>query len=239
VGLAQIFRLQAFLQYAFDTSVCLLEAFRHGNPEEFASMLAKQTAEFTNEQLRHTTPLRCIYAPRYDPTVASAFSWHQEFPLTVMEGAPRGAEEIMKDTPMNPHALPRVHHHRDRTRVVKPKKRGFCARLCGKKPRPQHLAEAHKDDDDRLEAEIRLNKSQTKNELVAEEITRWQEEVTDLKTLLQHRLQVGHDLNLPVDDVLAKAMNKTEDLDDSKTRRAAPEFTSFEEARQIVLHATA
>merc|ERR1719487_1496111 len=110
-------------------------------------------------------------------------------------------------------------------------------RLFGRKQRPRHAIEKASEGTDLLEAEIRLGKSQKRNAGVEEEIGKWQEEVEDLRTLLQHRLKIGRDLNLPVDELLSNSVNKLVEPDDSKTRRVPPEFTTFDEARAIVVHA--
>lgn len=240
-GFGSDFPVASFVQYGFDTSVCLLEAFRHGDPEAFASKLATECKEFTNEQLRHTTPDKVIYPPKYDATVQMAFGWNQEGSMTEMEGHPDGPEEIMTRTSMNPDEFPEVRKRRRRNEdddLVMVHKPGFFGRLFGKSSRPQHVNEkAGAEGTDLLEAEIRLGKSQKRNAGVEEEICKWREEVMDLRTLLEHRLKVGHDLNLPVDEIVSNAMNKLVEPDDSKTRRVPPEFTSFDEARAIVKHA--
>jgi len=235
-GFGSDFPIADFLQYAFDTAVCLLEAFRHGDPEEFAKMLVKNMTEFTNDQLRHTTPNHVIYKPKYDATVMNPFSWHQEKPLLEMTGVDIGPEEILRYSVMVPAEddMPRVHKKRTRTIVHKPKKIGFIGKLLGKTSALTTTSEVIKDPE-MTETEKHLDRLQKKNAKVEEEMSKWDAEVAQLRVLLEHRLSVGHDLGLPVDEILAKALNKT--VEPERTYRDAPQFTSFDEASRLMVHA--
>merc|ERR1719375_1471392 len=96
------FPIDAFLQYAFDTAICLLEAFRTGNAEEFVSRLLDSTTEFTNEQLRHRIPNHIIYTKNYDPTSSSPFSWNKEMPLLALASHSKGPIAALKTNQMAP-----------------------------------------------------------------------------------------------------------------------------------------
>merc|ERR1719375_399654 len=96
------FPIDTFLQYAFDTAICLLEAFRNGNAEEFVSRLLDSCTEFTNEQLRYKIPTHVIYTKNYDPSVSSPFSWNKEMPLLSLASHSRGPLAAMKTNQMAP-----------------------------------------------------------------------------------------------------------------------------------------
>lgn len=235
-GFGSDFPIADFLQFAFDGSVCLLEAFRHGDPDEFAQMLVKNTKEFTNEQLSHSTPNSVIYKPKYDPVVMNPFSWHREKPLVEMTGFEEGPEEILRYGGMVPAEDDMPKERKKRTRILKkkPTKRGFLSILLGRAATNNSLTEIIKEPE-KTETEKRLERLQKKNAKIEEEISKWDAEVNQLRAVLEHRLSVGRDLGLPVDEILAKALNKTEEP--KMATRDAPQFTSFDEASRLMVNA--
>jgi hypothetical protein len=243
-GFGSDFPIESFLQYAFDNSVCLLEAFRHGDPEQFARSLVAGTKDWTNDQMRHTTPNVVIYKPMFDASVGSTFSWHKEYPLTTMAGKSAGPEKLLADADMVPTEADYSRYGRKRKpkrekKEGPPKKPGFFARLFGKKVAHVNANNNNKPpEEELLDSEIRLAKFDKSNYRVSDEIEYRKAEVNTLKQLLQHRLSVGRDLNLPVDAIVTKALDKTEFRDEAAERRIAPEFTTFDEARIIILDAT-
>lgn len=248
-GFGSDFPIESFLQHVFDSSVCLLEGFRHGDPEEFTRELVARQVDFGNEQLRHVLPNTILYTPDYDATVVNPFSWHREHPLTHLGGhddCPTvGYTGMLQDSTMIPaeghlqEIYDKWHYHQ----MIKPspaRTPTLWERFCKKPKKDDAAAVEIPGPENRIDAEIKLEKQETKNQKVEEQLDMWKAEVEKLKVLLEHRIKVGKDLNLPVEKVVAKAMSKEKeelDIEKARNRRLAPEFTSYDELRKIMAHA--
>lgn len=79
------FPVAAFLQYLFDTSACLLEAFR--NPETYdVEAFLRRSKPFNDSQLRRHAHGSWLYQKNYDPVSSNPFAWNREMPIQSMTG---------------------------------------------------------------------------------------------------------------------------------------------------------
>jgi len=249
------FPIDTFLQYAFDTAICLLEAFRNGNPEEFVSRLLDSTTEFTNEQVRHKIPYHVIYTKNYDPSVSSPFSWNKEMPLLSLASHSKGALHAMKANEMAPSkemseqiaarkdveridlgAGKRLEEHdeaprRSKIAACKACLLRFSLICCPKRATIFQLHEEHAVPADVLRVEGKLAESKELSEKLREKITDCQLRLEIQTAMLEHRVQVGRDSGLPVDILLGKVPAPEVVV---KSRRGVPEFNNFTEARKMI-----
>lgn len=86
------FPVGAFLQYSFDSCICLLEAFRHEYTEHYASRVVAKTRNFSPEQLSFLSSAVLLYQLNYDPSTSSPFSWNREFGIQKL--GPQAAEKL-------------------------------------------------------------------------------------------------------------------------------------------------
>jgi len=82
--------VSAFVQYTFDTSVCLIESFREHAEEGIVQEHIAQCHNFTSAQLRHQTTPDVVYQKNYDPALSNPFSWNKEMPMHIMATQPDG-----------------------------------------------------------------------------------------------------------------------------------------------------
>jgi len=246
------FPLAKFVEYAFDNSICLLEAFRNDEADRFTRKMVESTTEFTNEQLRHILPNSVLYTKGYDATLTMPFSWNKEMPLYQMTGTVQGPGHILENSRMFPedwvvYMGGDEEENKGEKKDAKPKKKSFIKRCCGAicglccpKREVIHLPEdTHKAPTEMMKTEMRLLREQKENASMQEDIIHMKDHLALLKVKLEHRCSVGRELGLPVDAVVNKAygeMRGTGPVRD-KNRKPAPEFTSFDEARTIVADA--
>lgn len=244
------FPIETFLQYAFDTSICLLETFRNGNAEEFVSRLLDTTTEFTEQQLRYVLPPEVLYTRNYDPTVSSPFSWNKEMPLTQMVGTANGPAHALrskqmvlpKDTAGNAmfqDEVERIDLDDGKREEYKPKKSwaALCCPCCKRRQIDLHHDDHNNVPHDVLKLQQQRDTEQNTNTMLLNEIKVWETKVKTQEQILEHRLKVGRELGLPVDELVA-SVSGTKPIE-HKNRRRGPEFTSFEEARAIIAKRTA
>lgn len=92
------FPVESFLQYVFDHAVCLLEAFRHEDPEQYVSQMVKCSKMFTNPELAYLIPFDTLYTKHYDQNTSNPFSWNKETPLQELIGTPEGPAKILESS---------------------------------------------------------------------------------------------------------------------------------------------
>lgn len=247
------FPINSFLRYAFDSAVCLLEAFRHGDAVEFTRNLVQSTEEFTSDQMRHIIANASLYSDGYDPLETMPFSWNREMPLTEMTGDPDGPELVLDRTKMFPDGDWKNQEIVAMTRaavveeyVEEVKKLSLlakcCGMCCGKRKVVIYMADEHVEEVDiHAKANRHLLAEKEENTHIEEEIRQVKKDVALLKQKLEWRLHTGRELGLHVDAMVAKALDKTKSAVDAhhKHRPQAPEFTTFSEAQIIVANATA
>jgi len=89
------FPIASFMEYAFDNSVCLLEAFREPEAWDVSKML-ERCHEFSDSQLRKQTKAKLLYHKNFDPATSNPFSWTKEMPLQSLAGTQRGPANILR-----------------------------------------------------------------------------------------------------------------------------------------------
>jgi len=252
------FPIDTFLQYAFDTCICLLEAFRHGNAEEFVSRLLDGTSEFTNEQLRHKIPSHVIYTKNYDASVSSPFSWNREMPLLSLASHSKGPLVAMKVNQMAPSkeqsdqiaaaknveridlgAEKRVEETDDVVTIPFSIRCKKClvrvSLVCC--PRRANLFKINDPDAipaDVLKVETQLQKSKEVSRELNEKLDEWNLRLATQQAMLDHRIQVGRERGYLVDELLGFKKAAPVEV---KSRRGVPEFASFAEAGILIENA--
>merc|ERR1719272_2898026 len=158
-----------------------------------------------------------------------------------MTGDWRGPEQMLANTQMVPRH--EAMHNQAEDDAVKPKPKSFCSRCCaiccavccGRRKKIDWPDESHREAPDLLRAETQLTNEKHQNLKIEEEIEHWREEVRHLQAQVDHRLQVGRDLGLPVDDMVYKSMHKIKpEPMNLKHRRPAPDAARFDDAQAIV-----
>lgn len=242
------FPIETFLQYAFDTAVCLLEAFREGSVEEFVCRQLAKTTEFTNEQVRHVLPSDILYNKAYDPVATSPFSWNKEMPLSTMAGTAKGPLHALKTKHMTlakdeaEIRNPRLHDDLESVEIEMPKpKRGLCARCCpcccrakrAQPPPEEHISISR----NLLRAQQTLENEKETTAHLEGSINMLKKKVEIQQQKIEHRLKIGREMGLPVDEFMASFKGRKLKPDQRNPRRR-PEFTSFAEAREIIANNT-
>jgi hypothetical protein len=242
------FPIATFLQYSFDTSICLLEAFRSGTPDHFVAGLLDQTVEFTNEQLRHVMPAEVLYTPSYDPTIGSPFSWNQEMPLALMIGLPHGPEQYLSSKPM---VVKQHDVYSKKTAQLDVQKEEeeldpyitvtvcFCCKARRKRKKGFSMAdfEAQAPPDLVAIAQAELIKAQEANVKYINETDRWKEKVRIAHERVARRTQKARELG-----VLNESGHDIDKFLGTKIEAEAPkehgpveiQFENFDEAIQLV-----
>jgi len=234
--------ISSFLEYAFDTSVCLLEAFRCGDADEFTRDLLLHTREFTDDQLRHELTDEVLYKQSFDPQMFSPFSWNREMPLNLMTADSRGPQAVLSESRMNPSYDWHTGHGRvvkeeaeeDEDWAPKPKKRSFLAKLCCKRTKEAPRPEEEEKPPELIRSEAKFEHRTEHKAQLQEEIDKGQEQLDKLKSSLAHYMKVGNELGLRVDEVVSLALHKTERPSALKPHQPIPEFISFAEAHRVV-----
>jgi predicted membrane chloride channel (bestrophin family) len=241
------FPIHNFLQSAFDNSVCLLEAFRHGDSHAIAARLLERTTEFTDPQLRHVVPNYVLYNSLYDPILGSPFSWNREYPLSEMMQHHAGPHHVLTKSKLVTTVddwMVTIPKEEEKQEEAKPPKKSVVKRFCeacieafcgGKQA--VHVQESIPEAMPPLvRAEERVIKTREKNNQLQETVDSVQKKYSGINNRLMHQLKVGRELGLPVDEWYEAAIQKNKGHD-YKMRQAGPEFTTFDEARTIVNNA--
>lgn len=247
------FPIENFLQYVFDNAICMLESFRGGNAEEFASRLLDTTKEFTEKNLRHKMPNSVLYQRNYDPSVSSPFSWNKEMPLLSMAAHSKGPLHVLKNTTMAPtHEMQEeIRNRKEAHRIdLGAAKRGAdelmhqvfsckdCCIRCCNIVCPRRNANVHlKDEDalppDVLRAQHALQEAKDDSVVLKDKITECKFRLKTQKQMLEHRVEAGKKLGLPIDKLLGRNQ-----VIEEVPERLVPEFKTFDEARILIRSAT-
>jgi len=245
------FPIDTFLQYAFDTSICLLEAFRNGNAEEFVSRLLDGCTEFSEEQLRHSMPETVMYQRNYDPSVSSPFSWNKEMPLLSMASHAKGPLHVLQENQMAPSKeaqeearakkeLERIDlgaGKRDEPGIVGKlfSCKDCCIRCCNFVC-PRRDPNVHIRDKDELPPEVikaqhLLAVTQKESGHLKDQITIWKDRLQTQKDMLEHKVEAGRRLGHNVDKTLGRIVAV---VVPESNRKPKLEFKSFTEARKMI-----
>jgi len=247
------FPIDTFLQYAFDGAICLMEAFRGGNAEEFVSRLLDSTNEFTEEQLRHKLEPEVLYQRNYDPSVSSPFSWNKEMPLLSMAAHSKGPLAVLQGAQMAPSkdVMEKLRQQKEVERIdlgagqrtLNPVAVAFSCRdcclrclnfCCPKRAIKWNIAYKDVIPPDVIRAQHQLAEAKKDTVMYQEQIDVWKAKLEIQRVIFEDRVKKARDLGLPdVDKILG-----TEVIHVTKRARTTPEFKDFAEARGLIKQAT-
>lgn len=109
------FPVEQFLDYAFDHSIGLLEAF--SNPLAYTRVMKalESIQDFTDEEVLHTTKSSILYNPDFQPATDNAFAWDKPMPLQALGelDKEKGAKKVLRNALTKGTIDPRRARHMD------------------------------------------------------------------------------------------------------------------------------